>query len=730
MEEPLYDINSVRSMKRSESWKGVECMVSQYAKKKIDIILADVDKFTDLEKLFLYLRLPTGSNEEYGNNKESRSGTPTMTVTRAEQTHAFNWIRSHLEESQSTSLPKHEVYEDYRSFCESSNHSVLSAADFGKIIKCVFPTIKARRLGTRGNSKYCYSGIRKKSEIKPPSLPILDLPDNTPDSMTDPDKNTPCNCNHHSNQQEEDQTMSAASFLVCEWAQKLLGRAFDTLLDLARYLVGSNCVSTKSMAAFTVLADMQMSSKTPKAGLGDFGIVRRPPSIPPHQEARKQLQRKIQERKILKFQREMSEQHLMTELDTKVTEKDGPGTRQHSVTFEPIEKEIETASSNRKTQIVKVKPNATKNDVEQNVISTSASQYPDMSMKEKAIHTHTSVPMATTAMFMKGQSSNNGKNVMPANMNSHSNQGILITEKNNMMPLSLPMVVKKGQDTASTPSHRLSDVSKDENSDTSLNSTDTSPCQPVIPVPLMSPNSNIGVCSPVGGHPAFSFTPIESSSGFGTANVTVNNLSPIKPTSMRNRQSRQQSYPYTRKESNVRHTLMNATVATTATAQLPSVAMVMPNSEMHQSFQYVGEKSTYMSGHYHGNEALMIHGLSSESSYNRSHSAPLPSNNTPGAWQTENNVKRSLTQILESDHNMDAPLRELQLSDADFEIEQSSTLPWSQSYPASFEPPSIDTDAVFHEMCPPANRDPNPVNFDLQQWNMGNNDNGTRSSAC
>jgi hypothetical protein len=61
-----------------------------------------------------------------------------------------------LEECENNStLPKHEVYDEYRAHCESVNAvRVLSAPDFGKIIKCVFPNVKARRLGTRGNSKY------------------------------------------------------------------------------------------------------------------------------------------------------------------------------------------------------------------------------------------------------------------------------------------------------------------------------------------------------------------------------------------------------------------------------------------------------------------------------------------------------------------------------------------------------------------------------------------------
>ncbi len=42
----------------------------------------------------------------------------------------------------------------YRSYCDSLVYHALSAADFGKIIKNVFPNMKARRLGMRGKSKY------------------------------------------------------------------------------------------------------------------------------------------------------------------------------------------------------------------------------------------------------------------------------------------------------------------------------------------------------------------------------------------------------------------------------------------------------------------------------------------------------------------------------------------------------------------------------------------------
>src|SRR4029434_8401660 len=42
----------------------------------------------------------------------------------------------------------------HRSYCDNLSYHPLSAADFGKIMKNVFPNMKARRLGMRGKSKY------------------------------------------------------------------------------------------------------------------------------------------------------------------------------------------------------------------------------------------------------------------------------------------------------------------------------------------------------------------------------------------------------------------------------------------------------------------------------------------------------------------------------------------------------------------------------------------------
>ena len=47
----------------------------------------------------------------------------------------------------------------------------------------------------------------------------------------------------------------AASELVCEWSQKLLNHQFGNLKELAVYLIDNMYVSSRSMAAFTVLTN-------------------------------------------------------------------------------------------------------------------------------------------------------------------------------------------------------------------------------------------------------------------------------------------------------------------------------------------------------------------------------------------------------------------------------------------------------------------------------------------
>lgn len=87
-----------------------------------------------------------------------------------ETTQTYTWILSHLEVDPSVSLPKQEVYDEYRAFCQANRFEPLCVADFGKAMKHAFPCIKPRRLGQRGSSRYCYSGLRKKYKLQAPNI--------------------------------------------------------------------------------------------------------------------------------------------------------------------------------------------------------------------------------------------------------------------------------------------------------------------------------------------------------------------------------------------------------------------------------------------------------------------------------------------------------------------------------------------------------------------------------
>lgn len=76
-----------------------------------------------------------------------------------------NWLTDHYEPQENISLPRSVLYDHYLEFCQSQNTEPVNSATFGKIIRSVFPTLRTRRLGTRGNSKYHYFGIGLKTDL-------------------------------------------------------------------------------------------------------------------------------------------------------------------------------------------------------------------------------------------------------------------------------------------------------------------------------------------------------------------------------------------------------------------------------------------------------------------------------------------------------------------------------------------------------------------------------------
>ncbi|XP_050676017.1 transcription factor RFX3 [Leptidea sinapis] len=100
------------------------------------------------------------------------------------------WLLEHYETAEGVSLPRSTLYAHYLRHCTSHRLDPVNAASFGKLIRSVFVGLRTRRLGTRGNSKYHYYGIRAKpSAHKDSAHHKLDLDDNQDGRDRSPDRN-------------------------------------------------------------------------------------------------------------------------------------------------------------------------------------------------------------------------------------------------------------------------------------------------------------------------------------------------------------------------------------------------------------------------------------------------------------------------------------------------------------------------------------------------------------
>ncbi|KAM6234394.1 LOW QUALITY PROTEIN: DNA-binding protein RFX5 [Porphyrio hochstetteri] len=220
--------------------------ISKSVQNKVDSILQDVQKFSDNDKLYLYLQLPSGPSLG-----EKSSSLDLSSLSTAEYMHACNWIRNHLEEHTDTCLPKQDVYDAYKRYCDNLCCRPLSTANFGKIIREIFPNIKARRLGGRGQSKYPSRGIRRKTVVSLPPLPSLDLKvtETQQSELTD------------LVQSYNSEVMEAACALTCDWAEKILKRSFNNIVEVAQFLIQQHIISSRSARADLVMA-MVVSEST------------------------------------------------------------------------------------------------------------------------------------------------------------------------------------------------------------------------------------------------------------------------------------------------------------------------------------------------------------------------------------------------------------------------------------------------------------------------------------
>eukprot|EP01135_Chromosphaera_perkinsii_P004185 Nk52_evm4s271 gene=Nk52_evmTU4s271 len=104
-----------------------------------------------------------GSENDYPNSPTAGRASVTNILggNKAISDQTVEWLNDNYEVASGLSLPRSLLYKHYVEYCKKNpDVPAVNAASFGKMIRSVFPLLKTRRLGTRGNSKYHYYGIR------------------------------------------------------------------------------------------------------------------------------------------------------------------------------------------------------------------------------------------------------------------------------------------------------------------------------------------------------------------------------------------------------------------------------------------------------------------------------------------------------------------------------------------------------------------------------------------
>ncbi|ORY86778.1 RFX DNA-binding domain-domain-containing protein [Protomyces lactucae-debilis] len=67
---------------------------------------------------------------------------------------------SRLQPFPDVAVPRNKIYAAYTEFCTTRRLKPLTSANFGRIMQHIYPEVKTRRLGVRGESRYHYCGLR------------------------------------------------------------------------------------------------------------------------------------------------------------------------------------------------------------------------------------------------------------------------------------------------------------------------------------------------------------------------------------------------------------------------------------------------------------------------------------------------------------------------------------------------------------------------------------------
>ncbi|KAK6584590.1 hypothetical protein PZA11_002814 [Diplocarpon coronariae] len=141
---------------RSDEQDEVDSLVGGLAKKAAKSSAANELEMRQLFQANKHRSLPEIATELHGNERGPQS-------ERQRQVFAMLWINQVCDKGKG-SVPRGRVYANYVSRCATERVTVLNPASFGKLVRVLFPGLKTRRLGVRGESKYHYVNFSLKDD--------------------------------------------------------------------------------------------------------------------------------------------------------------------------------------------------------------------------------------------------------------------------------------------------------------------------------------------------------------------------------------------------------------------------------------------------------------------------------------------------------------------------------------------------------------------------------------
>eukprot|EP00124_Ichthyophonus_hoferi_P004745 Ihof_evm1s565 gene=Ihof_evmTU1s565 len=72
---------------------------------------------------------------------------------------SIEWLQTNFHAKEDGSLPRNLLHHHYHHYCQARRLTSVTGATFGKLVRTVFPEMRIRRLGNRGQSRYHYCGL-------------------------------------------------------------------------------------------------------------------------------------------------------------------------------------------------------------------------------------------------------------------------------------------------------------------------------------------------------------------------------------------------------------------------------------------------------------------------------------------------------------------------------------------------------------------------------------------